>query len=589
VSSDAPGDARHPHRWGFADTRLEFDGPRSVRMTGTRYPLSGQSMPYLIPYVEQMLGVPVDPADVKPESTPEVPAPRLNPALMAALERLLPSDRRSTDPVVRLAHSHGQLAVGEVDRLLYGGRFARVADVVVEPVDEGEVRAIVAAAVEQDACLVPFGGGTTVSGALLCPEHEARTIVSVDMRRMCRVLSVDEVNGCALVEAGIAGADLEAALGALGFTSGHTPDSLEFSTLGGWIATNASGMKKNRYGNIEDIVIEATLVTPAGTIETRRPAARTSTGMQPLSLLFGSEGNLGVITKALIKIHPKPEECRYGSLVFRSFADGVAFLKAVRAEGALPASIRLVNNREFRLGQSLRPAARGVHAWKSALQRKWLFGVLGFDPATLAACTIVMEGTRDEVARQEDALRRLAKRFRAVWGGAENGRRGYSLTFAIAYLRDFFSQFGISAESFETSVPWDRIEEVCGAAERALAAEGTARGVAGHPYLSHRVTQTYHSGVCIYFTLAFSGRGLADPSGVFHDIEQALRQVILDHGGSLSHHHGVGKIRQRFLPQVHSSAGLELVRAAKRAVDPGNIFGIGNGACGPSQADTSAG
>jgi FAD/FMN-containing dehydrogenase len=180
----------------------------------------------------------------------------------------------------------------------------------------------------------------------------------------------------------------------------------------------------HRYGNIEDIVIEATLVTPAGIVETRRPAARTSTGMQPLALLFGSEGNLGVITRALIAIHPKPEECRYGSLVFHRFADGVAFLKTVR------------------------------------------------------------------------------------------------------------------------------------------------------------VTQTYHAGVCVYFTLALYGRGPADPGAVFHDVEQALRQVVLDHGGSLSHHHGVGKIRQRFLPQVHSAAGLEAIRAAKRGVDPRNIFGIRNGACG---------
>jgi alkyldihydroxyacetonephosphate synthase len=551
-------------------------------MTGSRYPLSGHSMPHLIPFVEQMLGLPFDTSVVQPESTPTVPPPILNPALMAALEQRLPPERRSTDPMVRLAHSHGQLAVGEVDRLLYGGRFARVADVVVEPVDEDEVRAVIGAAVEHGACLVPFGGGTNVSGALLCPEDERRTIVSIDMRRMRRVLSVDRANGCALVEAGITGADLEAALGVIGFTCGHTPDSIEFSTLGGWIATNASGMKKNRYGNIEDIVIEATLVTPSGIVETRRPAARTSTGIQPMSLLFGSEGNLGVITKALIAIHPKPEECRYGSLVFRSFADGLAFLKAVRADGALPASIRLVNNREFRLGQSLRPVAHGTKAWKSALQRKWLVTVLGFDPASLAACTIVMEGRNHEVARQERALRRLARQFRAVWGGAENGRRGYSLTFAIAYLRDFFSQFGILAESFETSVPWDRIEDVCAAAEDAIASECTARGVAGRPYLSYRVTQTYHAGVCIYFTMALSGRGLADPGGAFHDIEQALRQVILDHGGSLSHHHGVGKIRQRFLPQVHSGAGLEVIRAAKRAVDPGNTFGIGNGACGNS-------
>ena len=156
--------------------------------------------------------------------------------------------------------------------------------------------------------------------------------------------------------------------------------------------TNASGMKKNRYGNIEDIVIEATLVTPSGTLETRRPAARTSAGMQPLSLLFGSEGNLGVITRALIAIHPTPEEIRYQSLVFRTFGDGVAFLKAVRGAGALPASIRLVNNREFRFGQALRPAAHGAARWKSTLQRAWLTRVLGFDPSMMAACSF---GLRD--------------------------------------------------------------------------------------------------------------------------------------------------------------------------------------------------
>jgi alkyldihydroxyacetonephosphate synthase len=474
-----PDGERHPHRWGFADTQLEMDGPRSVRMTGARYPLSGQSMPHLIPFVEQTLGFPLDTSAPRAESAPDVPSPVLHPGLLAALERTIPPDRRTTDPAVRLAHSHGQLAIGEIDRLLYGGRFGRVADIVVEPISEDEVHAIVSAAGEHDGCLVPFGGGTNVSGALLCPEEETRTIVSIDMRRMCRVLSIDRENGCALVEAGITGAELEATLGAAGYTCGHTPDSLEFSTLGGWIATNASGMKKNRYGNIEDIVIEATMVTPAGVIETRRPAARTSTGMQPLSLLFGSEGNLGVITRALINIHPTPAECRYGSLVFRTFADGAAFLKAVRAAGALPASIRLVNNREFRLGQSLRPAAHGLRAWTGALQRRWLIDVLGFDPAAMAACTIVMEGGSEEVARQERTLRQLAKRFRAVWSGAENGRRGYSLTFAIAYLRDFFSRYGIAAESFETSVPWSRIAEVCDAVDRAIVSECAASARSG--------------------------------------------------------------------------------------------------------------
>ena len=573
-------DVRHPHRWGYADTRFELDGPRSVRMTGRRYVLSGHGLPHLIPFVEQMLGVPFNPGIRVPEKRADVPPPRLDPALMTALERVLPADRRSTDPLIRLMHSHGQQSIGEIDRVLYGGRVPRVVDLVVEPDSEADVQAIVAAAIAHDACLVPYGGGTNVSGALRCPEDEARTVVSMDMRRLRRVLSIDHANGCALVEAGITGVELETALGAAGFTSGHEPDSFEFSTVGGWISTNASGMKKNRYGNIEDIVLEATLVTPSGTIETHRRTARTSTGMQPLSLLFGSEGNLGVITKALIAIHRKPEARRYGSLVFRSFGDGIAFLQAVRAERVLPASIRLVNNREFRFGQALKPASRGLKVLKEKLQRTLVTRLFGFDPAAMAACTIVMEGTRREVAEQERALRQIAKRCRALWGGADNGRRGYTLTFAIGYIRDFLSEYGIIGESFETSVPWDRIESLCAAVESALAAECAARGVKGAPYLSFRVTQTYHAGVCVYFTMGFSGHGLANPAAAFEEIEHALRQVVLDHGGSLSHHHGVGKIRQSFLPQVHSAAGLELIRAAKRAVDPANVFGIGNGACG---------
>jgi alkyldihydroxyacetonephosphate synthase len=573
-------DARHPHRWGYLDSQLELDGPRNVRMNGNRYVLSGQSMPHLIPFVEQMLGLPFNPESKQPIVPARVPEPRLNPALMTALEQIIPADRRSIDPQVRLQHSHGSTSVREIDRALYRGGFARVVDLVVEPDTEQEVQAIVTAAVAHDACLVPYGGGTNVSGALLCPEDEARTVVSMDMRRMRRVLSIDRANGCALVEAGISGAALEQALADVGWISGHEPDSLEFSTVGGWISTNASGMKKNRYGNIEDIVLEATLVTPSGTIETYHRTSRTSTGMQPLSLLFGSEGNLGVITKALIAIHPKPEARRYASLVFRSFGDGIACLQALRAERILPASIRLVNNREFRFGQALKPAAHGVKALKESLQRTMLTRVLGFDPKTMAACTIVMEGTEREVAEQERVLRQTAKRFRALWGGEENGRRGYTLTFAIGYLRDFMSQYGLIGESFETSVPWNRIESMCAAVDRALASECAKRGVIGTPYLSYRVTQTYHAGVCVYFTMGFSAHGLADTATAFDEIEHALRQVVLDNGGSLSHHHGVGKIRQPFLPQVHSAAGLELIRAAKRAVDPGNVFGIGNGACG---------
>src|SRR6478736_382336 len=370
------GDRQSLRAWGFEDSGFVVRGD-VVRFESARYPGAGADLPLFAPLVETAIGVPFDANSRNEPRAVQVPEGPNVDALLARLEQALGTDAVSAIPEVRLRHGHGH-HLEEIFHLLYG-RLERVPDVVVWPADDAQVLAVLGIAREAGAAVIPFGGGTTVSLSLDCA-GQAQPIISLDLGRMNQVRWIDPVTRTACIEAGAVGRHIEQTLARHGFTLGHEPDSVEFSTLGGWIATNASGMKKNRYGNIEDVVLEASLVTPSGTVETRRPAARTSTGMQPLALLFGSEGNLGVITKALIAIHPKPEECRYGSLVFRSFADGVAFLKMVRVDGALPASIRLVNNREFRFGQALRPAAHGVHAWKSALQRKWLFGVLGFDP-----------------------------------------------------------------------------------------------------------------------------------------------------------------------------------------------------------------
>ena len=572
---------RHPHKWGYTDTRFEFDGPKTVRVTGSRYPLAGFTMPHFIPFVEEMLQVPIDPNERAVEKEGRVvPPSRADASLVTAWQDALGREGVSLDDDERLIHSHGQLSVDEVYRVLYGDDLGRVVDLVLYPASEEQVSAIVRLASEHNVCLVPYGGGTNVSGALALPADDERVFASVDMRRMNRIVELDEENLQACVEAGIAGKELERALAARGYTAGHDPDSIELSTLGGWIATNASGMKKNRYGNIEDIVLEATLVTPTGALETLHTTPRNSTGIQPRGLLFGSEGNLGIITKAVLKIHPVPEVREYGSLVFKSFAQGVAYLQALRQTGTLPASIRLVNNQEFRFGQALKAAPSPLQHLKEKVQKFALLKVLGFDPLKMAACTIAMEGSGAEVAHQKRTIFKLAKAHGGKSAGATNGRRGYMLTFGIAYIRDFLNQFDFLGETFETSVPWSRIHDVTQAVQAELSAQCSARGVAGRPYLSYRVTQTYHTGVCIYFTMGFSGRGLAHPIAVYHDVEHALRQTILDHGGSLSHHHGVGKIRQSFVRHIQSDNSIEVLRKTKQALDPQNIFGIQNGIFG---------
>ncbi len=579
--SDGSDGERFAHKWGYADTRFEFGDDGNVWMTGARYLLCGYQMPHFLPFVEEMLDLPIRPEDMGQEvEHRDLPKPIANDGFLTAVREELGDDRVSQEDIERLVHSHGQLSVDEVYQILYHRPPERLVDVVVFPEGETDIQKIVQLANDHNAVLVPYGGGTNVSGALAIPTSETRMVASVDMRRMNRVVWLDEENFQACVEAGMSGVQLENALNARGYTAGHDPDSLEFSTLGGWISTHASGMKKNRYGNIEDIVLEATLVTPTGEVQTRHATPRNSTGVQPRSFLFGSEGNLGIITRAIIKVHKQPRVQQFGSLVFPSFEQGVDYLKALRQTGQIPASIRLLNNTEFRFGQALKPAAKGVAKIEQEIQRFFLFKLKGFDLKQVVACTIVMEGTKDEVRQQVKTIFRLAKKYGGISGGASNGKRGYMLTFGIAYIRDFFSQFHILGETFETSVPWTHVHEVIGAVKKKLFALCEKCGIPGKPYLAYRVTQTYHTGVCIYFTMGFCGQGLEDAVGVFQKIERALRQEILNQGGSLSHHHGVGKLRRGFLPQIQSENSIAVLRQMKRAMDPNNVFAIGNGAFG---------
>jgi len=288
------------HKWGFADTQFLIHEDGSVELTGSRYDLAGYRMYDFLPYVEEVLGVEIDPADeISEVEDKPIQPPVMNAGFCAAVQEHFAPDQFSFADPDRLLHSHGQTTTDEVFKVLYTS-LDRFADMVFYCASEADAQKIVQLAIEYDVCLVPYGGGTSVSCALKLPAYEKRMIVSVDMQRMNGIEWVDRENLHACVQAGIRGSDLEALLAEQGLTTGHEPDSIELSTLGGWIATNASGMKKNRYGNIEDIVENISMVTPEGVLEQLEPMPRVSVGMQPRNLLFGSEGNLGLITKAVI-------------------------------------------------------------------------------------------------------------------------------------------------------------------------------------------------------------------------------------------------------------------------------------------------
>jgi alkyldihydroxyacetonephosphate synthase len=566
----------HGHKWGYKDTALVLQPDRTVHVTGQRYELSGAVMPEFFDFIETMLGVTIDASDVKAECIEKpVSPPNLNEPFYQAVQQCFDAKQYTLDSYERLLHSHGQTTADEVYRVLYH-QLERIADLVFFCESEADAERLVVLAREHDVCLVPYGGGTNVSSALKLPTQERRMIVSVDMRRMNQIEWIDEENLRASVQAGITGSELERQLAQAGFVCGHEPDSVELSTLGGWIATNASGMKKNRYGNIEDIVESINLVTPAGIVQQEAPMPRQSMGMQPFKLLFGNEGTLGLITKAVIRIHRLPETKRYGSIAFPDFETGVAFLYELTRTGLAPASVRLVDNFQFRFGSALRPRPSNVKSLIRRAEKFYLLRVKGFDPQRLAAATIVMEGAAAEVDYQAKRIYALAKKYRGLAAGEEHGRRGYMLTYAIAYIRDFLLQYHVIGETFETTVPWSKINEVCTAVVQEVEEQHQRYGLPGKSYISHRITQCYHSGVCIYFTYGFYGKGVERPDRVLHEIEHSLRKVILAHGGSISHHHGVGKIRQEFLPQMLSPASIELLKQTKQTLDPQNIFGIRN-------------
>ena len=213
---------------------------------------------------------------------------------------------------------------------------------------------------------------------------------------------------------------------------------------------------------------------------------------------------------------------------------------------------------------------------KSKAEKFFVTRVKRFEPDKMVACTLVFEGPRAQVEQQQRDLYRIAARHGGMKAGAENGRRGYQLTFIIAYIRDFLMNYYIIAESFETSVPWSHALSLCENVKRRLTDEYKRRGLPGKPFVTSRITQVYPTGVCIYFYFGFYYKGIPNPHEAYLELENIARDEILKSGGSLSHHHGVGKLRREFLPRIMSETALQWKRELKKTLDPTNVFGAGN-------------
>ena len=358
-----------------------------------------EDKPALGPFIERELDLDITRVAAPPHAFDEldIPDPALSVELRAALEQAVGTDAISTEPLDRVVHARGK-SLHDLVRTRRGD-LGRLPDVVVNPGDEDEVAGVLRAAIDADAVVIPFGGGTSISGSLEAPAHERRAVISMDLGRLNRVLSIDETSRLARVQTGVLGPDLESQLNARGWTFGHFPDSFTHSSLGGWIATRSSGMQSDRYGDIGDLTRAVRVVTPAGRLVTRAVPS-TSTGPSVREMVLGSEGRLGVITEATVHVQRVPECRTILGYLFPTWADGLAAMRDIAASSASPSVTRVSDSYETRFSFATRKDPTLVDTLKSKALTTYLRRRRGFDTDAMCLSFIGHEGTDRHVAEQ---------------------------------------------------------------------------------------------------------------------------------------------------------------------------------------------
>jgi alkyldihydroxyacetonephosphate synthase len=515
------------------------------------------------------IDVTTPPVNPPPLESLGVPAPQISDDLRGRLTDAVGGANVAYDDLDRVVHTYGK-SLRDLLRLR-AGDLPRVPDVVVRPGSEDEVTAIMAAALAADAVLIPFGGGTSISGSLEAPADESRPVVSVDLCRLDRVLSVDADARTARVQAGVFGPHLEEQLRARGYTFGHFPDSFTHSTLGGWIATRSSGMQSDRYGDIADLTRGLRVVTPTGTLAIR-PVPSTSTGPSIREMVLGSEGRLGIITEATVHVRPIAAERKILGYLFPSFAAGLAAMRDIAASECDVSVTRVSDASETRFSFATRKKSTLVDKLQSKALQTFLERRMGFDVDQMCLSFIGFEGSEEHVAAQRKAVGKLVKRHGGLCVGTSPGELYDQKKFDTPYIRDFLLDRGVAADVSETAMPWSALtpvyDAVVGAAHGAFAQLGVRGYVMCH--LSH----SYHAGACLYFTFAFEPAG-DDLLAEYDVVKSAIQQAFVDNGATLSHHHAVGTEHARWLEQDVSAPGVAMIEALFAGTDPGRNLNPG--------------
>jgi alkyldihydroxyacetonephosphate synthase len=489
-------------------------------------------------------------------------------------------DLFSAERYERVSHALGK-SYRDVVQGFYG-EFPNPPDLVAFPRDESEIETVLSWAEAEAAAVIPFGGGTSVVGGVE-PRLGERPVVTMDLRRLDRVLEVDPQSLAARIQAGATGPRLEGQLREHGFTLRHFPQSFEYATLGGWIATRAGGHFATGETHIDDLVESVRAVTPRGTWESRRLPG-SGAGPSPDRMLIGSEGILGAIAEAWVRVRPRPEFKASRGVEFDDFMAAARAVREISHSGLHPSNCRLLDASEAELTGAGDGSANLL--------------ILGFESAHHPVdhwMDIALEIAKEHgglIRGSDEVAGRIANGGQG--GGASAGGSGseaeqppvgsavdsWRSAFLLApYLRDTFVACGVLSETFETAITWDRFEELhASVMETARVAAAKVSGATaegpGSPRISCRFTHVYPDGVAPYFTvLAPAVRG--GEVEQWDEVKAAVSEALIDAGGTITHHHAIGRDHRPWYDRQRPAPFAAALRAAKAELDPAGVLNPG--------------
>ncbi|TVQ87500.1 MAG: FAD-binding oxidoreductase [Deltaproteobacteria bacterium] len=482
-----------------------------------------------------------------PVDTLDLPAPRIEPP--PALAGIT-----STDRADRARHTYGRSYPDLVRGL--AGDFRQAPDLILRPESEDQVAQVLAWAAGPGVAVIPFGGGTSVVGGV---EYDGATrpgVVSLDMTRMDRVLEVRPTSLLARIQAGAKGPRLEAQLAEHGLTLRHYPQSFEFSTLGGWIATRAGGHFATVYTHIDDLVASCRMITPQGPWESARLPG-SGAGPSPDRLVLGSEGTLGVITEAWMRVFPRPTFRGRASIRFEDWRDAVEATRAIAQARHFPSNCRLLDKREAML--NMVPANAG---------HVLLLGFESADAPVGHALDRCIQIAKDHGGTLLDGPHLREGEGRD--GGA--GDRWREAFLQAPYLQSALVTMGVMVDTFETAIPWDGFEALHDDVVRSVRA--ALKEHCGTGLLTCRFTHVYPDGPAPYYTFlgpVAEGRELQS----WRAVKAAASDALVRHGATITHHHAVGRVHRPWYDQQRPELFAEGLRAVKRTLDPAGVLNPG--------------